>query len=200
MDHSSSITPDNHSGKSSDTFHEVTCTDERSAVHLFNKAKERLLDINHWKDIAGEGSSDFKLYDEQGNLANRPVKLGDHFRIDIPGPGTVSGKGYDWVQVEAIEQFSNDEKEEVAVRVRPADDPTSEKKDVAHFFSEDASSTFSVIRIGKKVIASVQGRNEKPNTGTSNIADKVRNTVIAAGALMGLNKPQWKSLVKGLLS
>lgn len=199
MDDQSSLVPGNDTGVSSDSSHHITMADAKTAEVFFEVVKQRLLDVNRWHDLSGKGTAVFQLTDEKGNHVDRAVKLGDHFRIDIPGPGSVSGKGYDWVQVEAIEHSHENDSEVLAIRVRPADNPLSSNDRVAHFFSEEASSTFSVTKTGKTITASVQGRNEKPNVQTGNVIDKVRNTMIAAGAMIGLNKPQWKSLVKGLL-
>ncbi len=132
---------------------------------------------------------------------SRNAQVGDHFKINIPGPGTNTGEGYDWVTIEAIEDDTNAEAEteSVLVRVRPAENPTNEKKDVAHFFTDDASSSFTVHRQGNKVTAGVHGRNEVPNTGAESLLDKARNAAVAVGAIIGLSTPQWKSLSKGLL-
>lgn len=201
MDNSkASIVPDNTTGSDSDVSLSVTLQDIAQAKQFFNHAKQKLLNVNHWHEWSGKGSAVFQLTDEYGHNVERAVRLGDHFKIDIPLFGNISGNGYDWVQVEAVEENYNDNKDEVALRVRPTDDPTNAKNDVAHFFSDEASSTFSIIRVDNTVTASVQGRNERPNTGTGNVADKIRNTIVAAGAMIGLNKPQWKSLVKGLMS
>ncbi len=194
-----SIAPDHETGASSDTTHEITAPDEMAARRVFQQAMKRLLDVNRWHELAGSGSAVFHLADENGNGVDRPARLGDHFRIDIPGPGNPTGEGSDWVQVEAVSHTVHDETETIALRVRPADNPRSRKTDVAHFFSDEASSTFSVTRAGNKVVASVQGRNEKPNIKAKGLTGKLRNTLVAAGAMLGLNKPQWKGLVKGLL-
>ena len=52
---------------------------------------------------------------------------------------------------------------------------------------------------GIEVKAAVYGRNEVPNTSTSNVIDKVRNVVVAMTATLGFSNVQWKSLVKGLV-
>jgi len=83
--------------------------------------------------------------------------------------------------------------------VRPATNPKNERKDIAHFFSEASTSSFIVKRDGNKITAAVYGRNEKPNTNTEKVTDKIRNAAIAAGAISGLSKLQWKSLVNGLV-
>ena len=195
------LVPENESGASSDTEHTVTFSSEEEAKRMFSVAKQRLLMVSDWQSISGKGSAVFTLTDELGSEVVRPAQLGDHFRIEIPAPGNITGKGYDWVQVEAIEDKSSDIEgtDIISIRVRPVDNPTEPREDVAHFFSNEASSTFTVRRDRNIVSASVHGRNEKPNTEPSNIIDKVRNTVVAAGAMIGLNKPQWKGLVEGLL-
>lgn len=198
-DDHSSIVPDNQAGASSDISQEVILADEIAADILFQKAKKRLLDVNRWHEWSGKDSAVFTLTDAKGDPVNRLVQLGDHFRINIQAPGNLDGNGYDWVQVEAIESAKDETGEVIAVRVRPADNPQTRAQHIAHFFSDEATSTFSVTITGRTVTAAVQGRNEKPNTGTTNIIDKMRNTIVAAGAMIGLNKPQWKSLVKGLL-
>jgi hypothetical protein len=125
---------------------------------------------------------------------------GDYFKIDIPGPGPATGDGYDWVRIEAVEEINNPEVESVLVRVRPASNPQNANPDVAHFFSEEATSNFVVQRTGTRVTAEVHGRNEKPNTAAEALVDKVRNTAVAAGAMTAFSKLQWKNLVNGLVA
>ena len=75
----------------------------------------------------------------------------------------------------------------------------NDNPDIAHFFSEDSSSSFSVKREGNRIIAGVYGRNEKPNVDAESVVDKIRNTAVAAGAISGFAKIQWKSLVNSLV-
>lgn len=194
-----SLVPDYETGARSDNTHSVEKENEQAAKQLFQLAKERLLNVNGWHKLSGKASAVFQLTDEKGKTVDRSARLGDHFKIDIPGPGTLAGKGNDWVQVEAIEENATGDQEIIAIRVRPASDPKNTKEEVAHFFTDEASSTFSVIRKGNSITAAVHGRNEKPNLSAGNILDKARNAVVGAGAIAGLNKPQWKSLVRGLL-
>jgi hypothetical protein len=129
----------------------------------------------------------------------RTAQKGDHFKIDIPGPGSVTGEGYDWVQIEEIVEERDEQSDSIAIRVRPASNPRNEKSDVAHFFTNAATSNFIVKREGTKVSAAVRGRNEKPNTEAEAVIDKARNTAVATGAITGFSNYQWKSLVTGLL-
>jgi hypothetical protein len=129
----------------------------------------------------------------------RSVRKNDHFKIDIPGPGSETGDGYDWVRVEDIEEVKNENEEGVTIVVRPASNPKNSNPDVAHFFTDEAQSCFMAARKGTKVIAGVFGRNEKPNTKAEKLMDKARNAAVATGAITGFAKLQWKSLVNGLV-
>jgi hypothetical protein len=56
-----------------------------------------------------------------------------------------------------------------------------------------------VKRTGKTVSAAVHGRNETPNNADVGLHDKIRNTIVALSARIGLAGPQWKKLVNGFL-
>jgi len=171
------------------------------ARELFTAAKKRLLNVNQWDKVCGKMSAVFKLTDEKGNEIEGSPKVGNHFKIDIPGPGTASGDGYDWVRVEAVEenQDDKDDTESILIRVRPADNPTNNDNNVAHFFSGKATSNFVVSREKNTVTAAVYGRNEVPNTSTDKPLDKTRNAVVGTTAIAGFSNPQWKSLANGIL-
>lgn len=193
--------PAQNKGAQSDVSQQVSCVDAAQAGDLFRIAKDRLLHVSDWKEISEGFSSEFQLTDTQGNTLDRPAREGDFFQIDIPAPGSSSGDGYDWVQIEEIKEqkdLSNDV-EIISMRVRPAKNPLAADGDTAHFFKDDATSTFLVKRHGSEVSAEVHGRNEVPNTESEGLADKIRNTVIGIGAALGFSKPQWTHLVKGLL-
>jgi hypothetical protein len=55
------------------------------------------------------------------------------------------------------------------------------------------------VRNSTRVTVSVSGRNEKPNTDTHDFLTSIRNVIVALGAMIGLNKPQWRSLAKGII-
>lgn len=189
------IIPGQEEGFETNTESSVELTSEDEAKKFFEIVKKRLRTISQWKEWAGSGTASFQLTDENGDPVSRDPGQGDHFKIDIPGPGSITGEGSDWVRIEAIE----DETDCLGIRVRPATNPTNDRSDVAHFFDEHASSTFIVKRDGKKITAGVYGRNEKPNTDTEKVADTIRNTTVASGAIAGFSKLQWKSLVNGLV-
>ena len=191
--------PEHQSGiqTNTETSVELSCLEE--AKTFYQKVKQRLLEVNNWHHYAGKLTADFQLTDSEGKEVNRTVEKEDHFKIDIPGPGPVTGDGFDWVQIESIEENEEADEQSITIRVRPATNPNNERKDVAHFFSEDATSCFMVRRQNNTVTAAVYGRNEKPNTHTETLSDKARNAAVAGGAITGFSKLQWKSLVNGLV-
>jgi hypothetical protein len=193
------IVPPQSGGAKKDIEHTVKAADDNDARKLFMIARNRLLDVNNWHKVAGPASARFYLSDAHGNTLDRTVEKGDYIKIDLPGPGSSEGHGFDWVYIEAIEDKSNSEgyDENIAIRVRPTSPPKGEN--VAHFFKESATSTFIVERAGNTVTAGEFGRNEKPNTETDNFIDKVRNVLVGGTAIAGLSNVQWKSLVKGLI-
>ncbi len=190
------IVPGQDYGIETNTDSTIELTTEEEAKLFFKIVRERLFNINQWHDLTGTATAGFQLTDDKGNPVTRKPQQGDHFKIDIPAPGTSTGEGNDWVRIEAIEEEEN----YAGIRVRPATNPTNDKTDVAHFFDSSATSSFIVKREFKKITAGVYGRNEKPNTDTEKVWDKIRNAAIATGAISGFSKLQWKSLVNGLIS
>lgn len=195
------IIPKQKEGSKTGATATAELTDKKEATELFKVAKSRLLDINTWDKLCGVASATFELTDKAGNKISGTPEVGNLIRIDLPGPGTISGEGYDWVRIEAIEDNSDSEAEEeaFAFRVRPVKNPVSDDDAPAHFYTDDATSSFIIERRGTIITASEKGRNEKPNTDTAKIVDKVRNAVVATGAKNGLAYPQWKTLMEGLL-
>jgi hypothetical protein len=194
--------PQEGEGASSNNEYTVECENVGEASDIYNTAKRRLLNVNEWHRYGGTGTAKFTLIDANGNTVDRDPEKGDFFQIDIPGPGPSAGDGYDWVQIEEVHEDNSGrvDVEEMYIRVRPAPSPTNSDPNVAHFFSQDASSNFIIQRNGLMVKAAVYGRNEKPNTSVDAANDKVRNAMVGTGAIAGFSKLQWKLLVKGLLT
>src|SRR4051812_40042623 len=195
MQQRNGLVPEHESGIQTNTESSIECRNEEEAKQFFDEVKERLLHVNRWRDLAGVASATFQLTDVKGDVLEREAKTGDHFKIDIPGPGSITGDGDDWVRIEKVESSED----LAAIIVRPATNPKNERKDIAHFFSDEATSSFIVKREGCKITAGVYSRNEKPNTKTEKVADSIRNTVVATSAVSGFSKLQWKSLVTGLV-
>lgn len=194
--------PEQVEGKETDVVAEQMLSDMQSAQHFFIKVKERLLNVNNWHKICKIEASTFTLVDENATRANSLAKVGHYLKIDIPGPGSSVGGGFDWVKIESIEEIINEkmDKEVLVMRVRPAMNPEKPAESIAHFLNDKATSTFIVARQGNLVASEVHGRNEIPNTSTNNLLDKVRNVVIGTGALLGISILQWKLLTEGIIS
>lgn len=187
-------------GEQMDVVEKRSFDNELEAIDFFELVKHRLLNVNRWSALAGSALSNFQLTNSYGNVVDRLVQEGDYLRIDIPGPGSSAGDGYDWVTVEKIEENSEAGMQVLNLRVRPSANPLSNNRDTAHFLTEQATSTFQVKRIGKNIYASEHGRNELANTYNSNTADNIRNMLIGWAAMLGFSYPQWKALVRGLLA
>lgn len=199
MEHA--IIPARTIGKNTDLEHDVTLDSREEALNTFKRACKRLLNPPLWHKLGGSLSAEFNLTAADGKEQNRLAEEGDHFRIDIPGPGSSTGDGYDWVKVEVIDDKSDalGEMEIFALRVRASSNPNKGTDDTAHFFQDTATSTFIIERNGNKVTASYHGRNETPNTKTDKTSNNIRNSMVALGAAVGLSELQWMALIKALL-
>lgn len=196
---SSSLVPDQQSGVPIRAQHSVTAPDNVRAHQVFTVARARLLQVNEWTKVAGAGSADFAVYDDQAHATKRAVRKGDYLRVDIPGPGPSSGHGYDWVHVEDMEERQVADEELIAFRVRPSSNPASPDDAVAHFYSPESTSTFIVARHGLEVSATIYDSNTKVNDTDAGIGDRIRNTMVGAGGIAAFSKWQWKKLAEGLL-
>jgi hypothetical protein len=197
----SQIVPKQNIGISTDTVAKIRLDTVDEALWEFEIVKERLLDVSHWHELSGDIMAKFQLVNSSGTELFRKAREGDYFRIDLPAPGNKSGGGYDWVYIEQIEYVEDEagSTEYVAMKVRPCESPVNNERGTAHFFQEDATSTFMVKRKHNLISAEVHGRNEKPNLGASSIYDRIRNLLVGLGAFLGFSKLQWKSLVDGLV-
>lgn len=173
--------------------------DERAAIKFFAIARKRLLDVNNWNKIAGAITAQFQIIDKKGKEVNREVNKGDYLRINIPGPGSKQGDGYDWVFVEEIKEVTMEFVQSVGFRVRPNENPFSEKNETAHFYSDEASSSFIITREDAKIISWIIDRNLLPNTESASLVNKVRDVAVGLSAIAGFSKIQWQRLADGLI-
>ena len=177
----------------------IQMNDTESAEILFEKAKTRLFDVNNWQKLAGELMAVFQLTNEDGKDISGPVKKGYYFKIDIPGPGTKAGAGYDWAIVEEVEEYNAIDTQSVGIRVRPASNPMNDNTDIAHFYSEESTSTFIITRENTKVMAAVYDHNTKANTDSGGVLDHARNILVGIAGMFSFSKIQWENLTNGLV-
>ena len=193
------IVPDQYMGQEIETESSIDLKSENEAQAFYEVAKARLLNVNNWHSIAGIVSGHFQLTDAHGEKLNRNVEIGDYFRIDIPGPGSSEGDGYDWVYVEDLKEITQENVQSIGFRVRPSENPLGEKNEIAHFYTDDATSNFIVTREGNTVTAIIIDRNLKPNDESESIADRIRHVAVGIGAIGLFSKIQWKNLTDGLV-
>lgn len=193
------LIPDNREGREITAESKSIFGNEEEARIFYRTARERLLFVHNWGKITGRLSADFQLTDDQGKEVDRLVKAGDHFRIDITGPGSKAGEGYDWARVEDVREMSEPSVDSVAILVRPAPNPKTDNPNVAHFFSKESTSTFVITREGNQVIASIYDRNIQANEETEEPLDKVRNSIVGLSAKHGLSGVQWQALCDALV-
>ena len=193
------VLPDQEKGVPIDTEKTIEFNTEEDAINFFQQAKQRLLDVNNWHEIAGKLTAEFSLRDNNGNPVNRFARKGDLFKIDIPGPGSSGGGGYDWIRIEEFTEEQEPGFESVGFTVRPTNNPEKPTESVSHFFSPESTSTFTVCRKNNSVTAGIYDRNTKPNTSGDTIPDKIRNAVIGTFGVGGGAKLQWESLASAII-
>ena len=203
MDILDKILPSQEEGWQTSTSEKVEEENIELARRLYETAKARLRDVNHWHLLDDTMPAQFFIVDENGNEQDGKIKEDNYIKIKLIAPGTDTGTGYDWVQVERVDEITDDENNsQVAFMiVHPCANPlTEDDGSTAHFFTEAASGCFVVQQENKTVTASVFGRNEKPNTQTNDMLDNARNVLVAIASFAGFAKSQWKILVKALLN
>jgi hypothetical protein len=193
------IVPRQQTGKEIEVNSSCKFEQENEAVDFFTVAKGRLLNVDQWHRVAGVISAAFRAFDKDGNKVDRKIEKEDYMRIDIPGPGSKEGDGYDWVKIEEVKEVEEAHLQCIGFRVRPAANPCGDTNSIAHFYDDSATGNFVVTREGKKITATVIDVNVKPNDDTNSITDKIRGTAIGTVALSFFSKLQWKNLVDGIV-
>jgi hypothetical protein len=194
-----SLIPQNKEGKKITASSSAHFGNHDEAAAFYQTARERLLSVGNWHQLAGRLSPEFMLTDEQGNEVNRIPREGDYFRIDIPGPGSQAGEGYDWARVEGVNEVNQGATQSMAIMVRPASNPKNDDPQVAHFLSGKSSSTFMVALENNLVTASIYDRNIEANEETKKPVDKLRNALAGFGAKHGFSKWQWQTLTDAIV-
>lgn len=194
------IVPAQYTGKEIEAESSVGFKNEDEAKNFYDITKARLLHVNNWHNVAGIISAKFQLVNANGQEVNRDAAKGDYLRIDVPGPGSKEGEGYDWVLIEELKEVNEDDVQSIAFRVRPAANPSGNQEHIAHFYDDSATSNFIVTREKTKVIAYIIDRNAVPNDDNESLTDKVRHTVVGMAAINSFSKIQWQKLAKGLVS
>jgi len=193
------VIPPHTEGKRLDCFESIEFASAEEARRFYEIARDRLLHVQQWAKITDIPSATFTLMDRGRQELDRAAAVGDFIRIDIPGPGLPSSRGYDWVRVEDVARDSTPDYQRTVLTLRPTPDPTNDNPDTAHFFTHLATSTLLVEQRGNSVSAHYAGRNEVVNTENRGIVDNLRNFLVGFTAKMGASFPQWKALVAAIV-
>jgi len=168
--------------------------DEASAIQEFERAKQKLFDVNRWSKMAGF-NSEFHLYDRRGrrSMAQKP-EIGYYIEIILPA-STIEN----WVQVTEIQEEGNMAEFVVHPSEKPQDTGQGEKE-IKHFFIKEASSTFRVVREGNSLHAYEIGKNEGINNKGEEAGNRaLLNTMVAEGGWAGVQALQWDNLTRYLV-
>lgn len=193
------IIPDQYTGKELVTEVSHVLKNREEASLFYKIARDRLLDVNNWHFLAGFMSANFQLSNGQGEHLNRKVKKGDYFKIDIPGPGSSKGDGFDWVFVEELKSQKSEIIQSTGFRVRPSSNPLHHTNKTAHFYSDEATSTFIVTGSDNMVTVQIMDLNLTPNKEINSVTDSLRNRAVGIGAIALFSKVQWKNLAEAIL-
>ncbi|HEY6900433.1 MAG TPA: STAS/SEC14 domain-containing protein, partial [Puia sp.] len=157
-DYIEALLPKQVRGASTQTATEVVANREEDAQHIFERAVERLLDVNQWTDMCGYLAAGFCLTDDRGEELQGHANVEDFIRIDVPGPGPREGRGYDWVKIERVERPVVAGVDGLfLIQVRPSPAPSdgtgfggfgtsAASGPPAHFLEDSATSTFILER------------------------------------------------------
>jgi len=167
----------------------VIALSEKAASIRFKQASERLLNVTKWHTLPCSLLSELRLTDEAGNNIERHVRENDYFVFN-----SLDGGVEEWVKVETLQFVNNqiDSSESVVMCARPSQKPIDELDVCASPVSP--ANTFRVFRKGLNVTVAVHGDNEHQEaSGSGSIKS-------ALGAIPGVARVQWRSLVNGILS
>ncbi|MBC3538593.1 hypothetical protein ACFSC6_06405 [Rufibacter sediminis] len=174
-------------------YNENSYPDEATARREFARSKQKLFDVNRWSLLPGINST-FQLYDAQGNKSDATqARVGDFMQIILPATAIEN-----WVTVvEVVEE------EDIAqFVVRPSPKPEAQKQgndgdEVKHFFTDEATSTFRVLRDGTKLMGFEIGHEEKPNNQGDQAGGRgLLNTLISEGGWAGFQDLQWNKITR----
>ncbi len=170
------------------------------AVKDFEELQLRLKSVNEWDSFSAKIKAKFFIIDPKTNQTTSELKVGNLVKIDIPGPGSPSGSGYDWTEIIDVQNgIENQNCPFFAFTLRPCPAPDSDDETVAHFYNKESTNTFIVRRMGTCVYAEVHGRNQIENTSDAPLLDIVRNKAVAIGSKFGIGSLNWMGFASALL-
>ncbi|MCY0976909.1 hypothetical protein PGH12_07050 [Chryseobacterium wangxinyae] len=193
------LLPKHDSGSSSDAAATKPCLSQGIAEDLYRKLADQLLNISHWNINAGKLPTKFDLVDSNGKGGHFHAAENLFVKIKMPAPKNKTGNGYDWVVIEKVENYHEENIEYIHLQMRPCPCLDNKGGGIAHFYEQNATNSFILIRSGSDIQLSVHGRNESPNTSNVRLWDMLRNIFVAGGGIFGGSKLQWEDFVNSMI-
>jgi len=176
----------------------IVALSQEHATELFSEATHRLLHINKWHTLPCSLLSELRLTDDKGFEVDRQVRENDYFIVNNP-----NGVG-EWVKVERVflQCDPSGPRETLTVRARPTSNPHVDGEELIR-----PSNTFKVTRQGLNITVSVHGKNDVAKDGDDDsfksywaAGQETKRPDLTVGAIPGVARVQWRSLVHGILS
>lgn len=186
-------------GAKSDAVSKVEFETVSLAQNHFETVKKRFLDINSWEHFAGKEKAEFSLRNSKGDILCDTPSVGDFVAIKVPLLPNQDRDHLDWAKVEVVTSEKDDYSETLYIRLRPTSNPTEKDASTTHFLNSDSTSNFIIKREGKMISAEVHARNEVANTEDKSLPEKLRNKMVAFGAMLVGSTVQWNGLTDGLI-
>jgi hypothetical protein len=142
----------------SEIFTEVSLKDSLSAISLFIKARDRMLNINAWNGVFGVDEPSYRLTDDKGNPKTGLAAVGDY--IEYNPTLTKPGHNSKWLHIERIEYLKKkDYRELITMHFVPSNNPQVNP----HFEAGDSEeSILSIERNRQTILASIQTYDNEP--------------------------------------
>ena len=182
-----------------DTVSMVCAESLEDAQECFSILVARLMAVNSWETYSDKVKAGFTLLGIGTGESTADLEIGNFIRIDIPGIGNPSGGGYDWTKIVEIQKGEDAEYPFFLFTIKPCSAFGEPERPTAHFYTEDASNTFIVRKVGTCIYAEVHGRNELENSTNGPLMDNLRNKAVAVGSKVGLGNLNWLGFTKALL-
>ena len=176
----------------------IVALSHEHATELFIEATNRLLNINRWHTLPCSLLTDLRLTDDKGFEVDRQVRENDYFILN-----NANGDG-EWVKVERVflQCDPSGPREMLTMRARPTSSPLVRGEE-----SIRPSNTFKVTRQGLNVTVTVYGKNDLDKNEDNDsfksywaAEHETKRPDLTVGAIPGVARVQWRSLVHGILS
>ena len=169
------------------------------ANEYYKILEARIKAVNVWETYSDQVKAGFALLGVGTCESTADLEIGNFIRIDIPGIGNPSGGGYDWTKIVEIQKGDDADYPFFLFTVKPCSAFGEPEQPIAHFYTEDASNTFIVRKVGTCIYAEVHGRNELENSTNGPLIDNLRNKAVAVGSKLGLGNLNWLGFTESLV-